>query len=112
MPADFHDKKIILTRLGFTNAQIDLAEYNLIKMSKLAKEKNYQNAKTHLALKTKNELLQLVLVLILENINLAEIIVFDTNREYKLSKERLADEQAKENENKVFKLEIEKKEEN
>lgn len=110
MAINFEDKNKIQSGLGFTREQIDLAEYNLLKVSKSIKDKKYQEAKTFLALKQKKELLQLVLTLALENINLAEIIVFDTNREYKLSKERLADE--KENSNKVFKLEIEKKEEN
>ena len=108
MAIDFQDKKEIMTKMGFTIQQIDLAEYNLLKVSKLLKAKNYNSAKSVLSLKQKSELVQLALTLLLENINLAEIIVFDTNREYKLSKERLADEKA----NNVFKLEIEKKDDN
>lgn len=92
MAFDFQDKTKIQSGLGFTREQIDLAEYNLIKISKAIKEKKYQEAKSLLALKQKKELLQLVITLALENINLAEIIVYDTNREYALSKERMAEE--------------------
>jgi hypothetical protein len=42
MPQDFQDKVKIQSGLGFTREQIDLAEYNLIKISKAMKEKKYQ----------------------------------------------------------------------
>lgn len=105
MAFDFQDKVKIQSGLGFTREQIDLAEYNLIKVSKSIKEKKYQELKSLLSLKQKKELLQLVITLALENINLAEIIVFDTNREYALSKERIAEEKKeKEISNGIFEL--------
>jgi hypothetical protein len=79
MAHNVEDIDQILTRLGYTVAQIELAKYNATKIAKQIKTDNYHQAKTLLSIMNKTELVALTLLVSLENLNLAQIIVYSVN---------------------------------
>jgi len=79
MAHNIEDIDKIFSRLGYTVAQIELAKYNATKIAKEIKLEHYQQAKTLLSVMNKGELTALTLLVSLENLNLAQIIVYNVN---------------------------------
>jgi hypothetical protein len=91
MAHNVEDIDLILSRLGYTVAQIDLAKYNATKIAKQIKTNNFQQAKILLSIMNKPELAALNLLLSLENLNLAQIIVYNVNSVLAQNRQNKAD---------------------
>ena len=83
----FNDRDKILSQVGYTPAQIELAEYQATNYAKQLKAEKYNGAKTSIGLNQKKQLEALVLLLLIENVNLATIIIQETNKKLKGNRE-------------------------
>jgi len=81
MSNEIQDLDLILSRLGYTPSQIELAKYNATKIIKQIKTEHYQQIKTLLSVMKKPELTALTILLSFENLNLATIVVLGVNKQ-------------------------------